>query len=143
MHGLQENSENVPYLINKLCLNILNEQNGLSSDQIQAAVPKLRALSFAILLKKCPKAHCDAEADENYEFDPVRALDVQLFASRLNLNATKKQISGNINAFEKQLEEIINDPYFCDGTGRDMLQFLLALQENNSCDEYEMVRKMH
>ncbi|XP_046801977.1 uncharacterized protein LOC111686170 [Lucilia cuprina] len=137
MHDLETHKDSVNYLINKLCLGILKQQNdSLNPEQIQAAVPKLKALSYQILLKKSPRPHNDNRLDENVDFEPQRALDIQIFAAKLNSRANP-EVCSKFVAFEEQLEAIKNERYFSEGAGKGILQLLLALQ-GNVHEEYEV-----
>lgn len=137
MHDLEANKDSVNYLINKLCLLILQQHDVLNQDQIPAAVPKLKALSYEILLKKSPRTHNENALDENGDFEPQRALDIQIFAAKLNSRANP-EVCSKFAAFEEQLEAIKNERYFSEGAGKGVLQLLLALQ-GNVHEEYEVV----
>ncbi|KAM7350764.1 gamma-tubulin complex component 6 [Cochliomyia hominivorax] len=136
MHDLEANKDSVNYLINKLCLSILQQNDNLNPEQIQTAVPKLKALSYEILLKKTPRPHNDNRLEENVDFEPQRALDIQIFAAKLNSRANPEVCSKFVE-FEEQLEAIKNEKYFSEGAGKGILQFLLALQ-GNVHEEYEV-----
>ena len=139
MHDLEVHKDSVNYLINRLCLCILQENDTLNPDQIQAAVPKLKALSYEILLKKSPRPQNVNKLDENNDFEPQRALDIQIFAAKLNSRANP-EVCAKFAAFEEQLEAIKNEKYFSEGAGKGILQLLLALQ-GNVHEEYEVVSR--
>lgn len=139
MDDLEFNKDSVNYLINKLCLGILKQNDFLSPEQIQAAVPKLKALSFQILLKKSPRPRNKNRLEENVDFEPQRALNIQIFAAKLNSRANPEDCLKFV-AFEKQLESIKNENYFSEGSGKGVLQLLLALQ-GNVHEEYEVVSR--
>ncbi|XP_065363723.1 gamma-tubulin complex component 6 isoform X2 [Calliphora vicina] len=136
MHDLETNKDSVNYLINKLCLCILQQNDTLNPDQIHAAVPKLKALSYQILLKKSPRPLNKNRLEENVDFEPQRALDIQIFAAKLNSRANP-EVCSKFVAFEEQLEAIKNERYFSEGAGKGILQLLLALQ-GNVHEEYEV-----
>lgn len=141
MNDLEANRDSVYYLINKLCLGIAQENDALCPDKIQAAIPKFKALSYQVLLKKSPRPKNKNNLDENVDFEPQRALDIQIFAAKLNSRANP-EICSKFVAFEEQLEAIKSEKYFREDDGKGILQLLLALQ-GNVHEEYEVVKKKH
>ncbi|XP_075155215.1 gamma-tubulin complex component 6 [Haematobia irritans] len=123
MPDLEENEDgNVSLLLNKLCYCILNQYDMLNQEQKSTAVAKLRKLSFEILLTQ--KGKYDEDEYEDFE----RTLDVQMFSAKLN--SRTNYVSTNFSSIEEQFDNIKNEQYFTDGTGKGVLQFLLALQGN-------------
>lgn len=120
MHDLETNADSVNFLITELCRSIVR-QHGVE----QTSVAKLKAQSFEILLKKSKKRTNDIV--ENFE--PLRALDVQIFSAKLSVNANPEECA-KFAAFDEHLAAIEKEEYFTMGAGKEVLQLLLELQGN-------------
>uniref|UniRef100_A0A1I8P730 Gamma-tubulin complex component 6 n=2 Tax=Stomoxys calcitrans TaxID=35570 RepID=A0A1I8P730_STOCA len=128
MPDLGENEGvNITLLFNKLCFSILDQCNLPNQSLKLTAARRLRNLSFEILLK----ARKQDEGDQGDDFE--RELDIQIFSAKLNSRCNHNNKS--FSAFEEHLEFIKNDPYFTEGAGKSILQFLLALQEKSHGDD--------
>lgn len=162
--------DSVFILINRLCKSILLQSNEYANENIS----KLRAIAYEILLKK--KSFCftkkyktnlsthlqvweeNEENDNNcknniksclslYDFEPERALDVQLFVARLSCTVASScgmhgndvnKIRDTIAKYEELQKTIQTEPYFQTTIGRHILQFLFLLQRN-IVDELDLV----
>ncbi|XP_004520386.1 uncharacterized protein LOC101462439 [Ceratitis capitata] len=123
---LEANADSVNYLITQLCRN-LAEQYGLEEPECSTAVQELKSTAFEILLKKSTEPHVFTSTDDAAEFDPQRAVDMQIFAAKLHSRADP-QVCARYAALEEQMANISDEPYFMEGPGRSVLQLLLALQ---------------
>ncbi|XP_037880260.1 uncharacterized protein LOC119631811 [Glossina fuscipes] len=122
MHDLEANRDSVNFLIKKLCLSVLQEYP-LTTDEIVVALPKLKALAYEILLKKTARSY----VEENENFEPQRALDIQIFAAKL-YGRGRPGTCSKFKDFQEYVKIVENEKYFQEDSGKGILQFLLALQ---------------
>lgn len=136
MHDLETNRDSVNFLIKKLCLSVLQEYP-FTADEIVAAVPKLKALAYEILLKKSARFF----VEENENFEPQRALDIQIFAAKL-YSRGRPVTCNKFKDFQEYVKIVENEKYFQEDSGKGILQFLLALQ-GHIAEESNRVRKQY
>ncbi|XP_011296440.2 uncharacterized protein LOC101895064 isoform X2 [Musca domestica] len=127
MHDLEANKDSVNYLVKRLCWCIL-QQEGIVNDSGEQCLRKLKAVAFTILLSKYAKNESEAE------FEPQRALGLQMFAAKIGSHANNEHF---FSVFEKQIDAVQNEPYFNVGPGKHVVKFLLALQRSGH-DEREI-----
>ncbi|XP_037931769.1 uncharacterized protein LOC119666560 [Teleopsis dalmanni] len=125
------NGANVNKLISELCCSIAGQENLLPQKQLI----KLKSKSFEILLKKVPLSNKERKNDT----EPFRELDAHIFAAKLILKNNALEVQ-KIKAVEAQVEDIEKENYFNNGPGKDILKFLLLL-ENNKYEDQPVVKE--
>lgn len=123
---LEANADSVNYLITQLCSSFAR-QYGLKEPECSTAVRELKSSAFEILLKRSPQPNVYPTTDDTLQFDPQLAVDMHIFAAKLNSRA-EPQVCARYAALEEQMAAISDVPYFTEGKGRDILQLLLSLQ---------------
>ncbi|XP_055912528.1 gamma-tubulin complex component 6 [Eupeodes corollae] len=118
----EDTSSSVYHLINDLCENLIKEHT--KSNRINTtSVRKLKSRSFEVLLKKS-KQYCNAPIEN---FDSFRELNICYFSAKMCARNNSSEMQ-KLAKFEEHLDFVVNNSYFKEENGQNILQFLLLLE---------------